>query len=86
MTQYGSDSYKTFSAGVGPTEKTRRGKGGETCEPFCLFSEEKIALGEGQDLGRFAGVFLYLGASSPLPLATLAGVAFIYGAQPLAPH
>ena len=52
----------------------------------CLFSEEKIALGEGQDLGRFAGVFLYLGASSPLPLATLAGVAFIYGAQPLAPH
>ncbi len=98
MTQYGSDSYKTFSAGVGPTEKTRRGKGGETREPFCLFSEEKIALGEGQDLGRFAGVFLYLGASSLLPaahdashsrlppLATLAGVAFIYGAQLLAPH
>ncbi len=49
-------------------------------------------------LGWFAGVFLYLGASSLLPaahdaspsrllpLATLAGVAFIYGAQLLAPH
>ena len=23
----------------------------------CLFSEEKIALGEGQDLGRFAGEY-----------------------------
>ena len=49
-------------------------------------------------LGWFAGVFLYLGASSLLPaahdashsrllpLATLAGVAFMYGAQLLAPH
>lgn len=49
-------------------------------------------------LGWFAGGFLYLGASSLLPaahdanhsrllpLATLAGVAFIYGAQLLAPH
>ncbi len=49
-------------------------------------------------LGWFAGVFLYLGASSLLPaahdashsrllpLATLAGVLFIYGAQLLAPH
>ena len=49
-------------------------------------------------LGWFAGVFLYLGASSLLPaahdashsrllpLATLAGVMFIYGAQLLAPH
>ena len=49
-------------------------------------------------LGWFAGVFLYLGASSLLPaahdashsrllpVATLAGVVFIYGAQILAGH
>ena len=49
-------------------------------------------------LGWFAGVFVYLGASSLLPaahdasqsrllpVATLAGVAFIYGAQLLAQH
>ena len=49
-------------------------------------------------LGWFAGVFLYLGASSLLPaahdashsrllpLATLAGMVFIYGAQLLARH
>lgn len=49
-------------------------------------------------LGWFAGVFLYLGAGSLLPaahdashsrllpLATLAGVVFIYGAQLLAHH
>lgn len=49
-------------------------------------------------LGWFAGVFLYLGAGSLLPaahdashsrllpLATLAGVVFIYGAQLLAQH
>ncbi len=49
-------------------------------------------------LGWFAGVFLYLGAGSLLPaahdashsrllpLATLAGVAFIYGAQLFAHH
>ena len=49
-------------------------------------------------LGWFAGVFLYLGASSLLPaahdashsrllpLATLAGVLLIYGARLLAPH
>ena len=26
-------------------------------QPFCLFSEEKITLGEGQDLSRFAGEY-----------------------------
>ncbi len=52
MTHCGSDSHEIFSAGTGLTEKARRGG-----KPASLFisSEEKIALGEREDLSRFAG-------------------------------